>query len=230
MKANKFPGLYVVYDGIIGCGKSAQIKLLKELTSRDFPDVRTVFTYEPGGNDRADVIRQKVKYEQMTPQKEVELYAASRAITLPEIVRPALKEGCLVISDRCFTTSLDYQGIGRGVGLDNVWKVNEPVVGGTFPDVIVFPKVGIEASLKRSGGDNPDKFDKEAHSFWEKTLEGYSKVFNFVQKLSPTTKLIQINDPEGKLNIEQMGDKINSELYPLINNWRKEGKIQRERE
>ena len=230
MLANGLPGLYVVYDGIIGCGKSAQVKRLRDHLPEAFPDVEILYTYEPGGNPEADKIRQRVKHEIMSPEDEVRLYGDSRAITLPEIVRPALDNGLLVVSDRCFTTSLDYQGIGRGLGLDYVWKVNEPIVAGTFPDIVVFPKVGIEASLRRSGGEKPDKFDNEAFDFWEKTLEGYAKVFDFLHEVSPSTRVIQIDDPEGKYGIEEMAGKIEAQLYPLIDNWRREGRIFKERE
>lgn len=97
-KANGLSGLYIVTDGIIGCGKSAQNSELKKHLPLDFPQGNFVFTYEPGGNEEADLIRQKLKYEEMSPDEEMRLFAKSRSITIPQIVVPALTRGgyCLI--------------------------------------------------------------------------------------------------------------------------------------
>lgn len=92
-KANGLSGLYIVTDGIIGCGKSAQNKELKAHLPLDFPQAEFLFTYEPGGNPEADLLRQKLKNEKMTPVNEMRLFAESRSITLPQVVVPALAMG-----------------------------------------------------------------------------------------------------------------------------------------
>ncbi|MGD8744172.1 MAG: dTMP kinase [Candidatus Woesebacteria bacterium] len=230
LQVNGYPGLYVVFDGIVGCGKTAQIDVLKERFNQENPGAKVTFTYEPGGTPKADKLREKLKYETLSPAEEVELFKESRSITLPEIVRPILAEGGIVISDRSFTTSLAYQGIGRKFGMERVWKTNREVVDGTFPDIIVYPKVGIDVSLSRSSQDSPDKFDKEGIGFWQRTHKGYERVFDMLHQLSPETNIIQIDDPEGLLSIDDMSEEIRNELYPLIDNWRREGGINRERQ
>jgi dTMP kinase len=218
-KANNTQGLYVVFDGIIGCGKSAQIGELKRHLPLDFPNNDIVFTNEPGGNVEADKLRQRLKYEQMSGEEEMRLFAQSRAITIPEVVVPVLERGGVVISDRSFTTSLAYQAFGgRELGVDKVWQANQDVVNGVFPDLLVYLKVGLEASLRRSNGDKPDKFDKEGRSFWERNVEGFSQMIDFLGNISPDTKVFQIDDPEGKLSIEETRLIVKELTYPYIKN------------
>lgn len=215
-KANNLPGLYIVLDGIVGCGKSEQIRQLKKYLPLDFPDFEFVFTYEPGGTPDTEELREILKHDKMTPEMEMLLFVGSRAITIPKVVIPVLKRGGVVISDRSFTTSLAYQGFGRGLGVNRVWRANKKAVGGIFPDVLIHLKVGREVCLRRSSGDKPDKFDKESKVFWEKTDDGFDKMIKFLRRTSLSTRIIQIRDSEGKLSVEQTRLAIKSDLYPLI--------------
>lgn len=85
--------MYIVLDGIIGCGKGAQIGEFKRDLPLDFPGLDVVFTYEPGGNAEADKLRQRLKYEKMSAEEEMRLFAESRAITVPQVVVPVLARG-----------------------------------------------------------------------------------------------------------------------------------------
>lgn len=216
-KANNLPGLYIVFDGIIGCGKSEQIRQLKEHLPLDFPEQEFVFTYEPGGTPDTEELRNKLKYSEMTPEEEMHLFAKSRSITIPKVIVPVLKRGGVIISDRSFTTSLAYQAWGRELGIDRVWQVNESVIKGIYPDILVHLKVGIKTCLHRSfHADKPDKFDKEDKDFWEKTNAGFDNMIEFLKAISPNTSIIQINDPEGILSIEQTRLAIKTDLYPFL--------------
>ncbi len=214
--ANNKPGLYVVFDGISGCGKGTQIEILKQNLPLDFPGIEIVFTYEPGGNPEADKLRQRIKHEQMTAEEEMLLLVQSRAITIPEVVIPVLERGGLIISDRGYLSNFAYQGGGRELGIKKVWEANREVVNSTHPDVFVHLNVGIIPSLRRSKADNPDKFDREKMLFWERCVRGYSDAIEFIRQISPNTKIIQINDPNGTLTIEQTWQSIKSQLYPII--------------
>lgn len=231
-KANNLPGLYIVFDGIIGCGKSAQIKELKQHLPLDFPNSDITFTYEPGGNPEADKLRQRLKYEQMSGEDEMSLFAQSRAITIPQVIVPVLERGGIVISDRSFTTSLAYQAFGgRGLGAGRVWQANQEAVNGVYPDLLVYLKVGIDASLRRSNGDKPDKFDLEGRTFWEKNVEGFSRMIDFLGSISPDTRALQIDDPQGELSIEETRLLVKRMIYPEIETiLSKEGKVIRERQ
>ncbi len=229
-KANGLPGFYVVIDGIIGCGKTAQRKQLENYLPLDFPNQKIVFTYEPGGNPEADLIRQRLKFEKMDPREEMRLFAASRSITLPQVVTPVLKDGGIVVSDRSVTTSLAYQAFGRELGIDRVWEANEKAVNGILPDAIVYMNVGREVCFKRSGGEDPDKFDLEDIKFWERTIKGYDEMLKFVKTVSPSTTNIEIYDPEGKLSIDETRTRIKERLYPLIRKHYHEGGVVKERQ
>jgi dTMP kinase len=219
--SNNLPGLYVVFDGIIGCGKSAQIEILKSILPQEFPKLEFTFTYEPGGNNEADQIRSQLKSMQMDPIFEMNLFAASRKITLSEIVKPALINGNIVISDRSFTTSLAYQAFGgRNLGLDLVWEANEKIVNGLYPDVLVYLNVGIDAALERSKSKDPDKFDKEGRAFWEENVVGYSKMINFLKEISPNTIVMEIIDQNGDKSVDQISEMVKEKLFPEIEkNW-----------
>jgi dTMP kinase len=229
-KANGQPGLYGVIDGIIGCGKSKQTELLKTNLRLNFPELKFLFTYEPGGNPEADIIRQDLKHRVMSPEEEVKLFAKSRSITLPQVVLPAIQEGAIVISDRSVTTSLAYQAFGRELGIEKVWKENKKAVDGILPDFVIWMNVGMEACLKRSGGENPDKFDRESRAFWDRTIKGYQEMLRFLKEINPEIRTIQIDDTEGTVGIEEMRLEIRSHLYPIIEAHAAEGRIVRERQ
>lgn len=229
-KANGLPGVYVVLDGIIGCGKSTQIKELKKHLPLDFPQADIVFTYEPGGNPEADLLRQKLKYEKMLPEDEAKLFVESRSITLPKIVVPVLERGGIIISDRNLTTSFAYQAFGRELGIDKVWQINKAAVNGIFPDIVFYMNIGRKACFKRSGSEDPDKFDAEDVKFWDRTIKGYSEMIKFLKQISPETRVIQVNDLEGKLPIEETRQVIKRELYPILGSYLGEGRIIRDRQ
>ncbi len=230
INANKLPGLYVVFDGIIGCGKGEQISQLKRRLPLEFPDLEVVFTYEPGGTPEADELRQVLKHRQLVPHEEVELFAKSREITLKKVVRPALAEGKLVISDRSVTTSLAYQGEGRKVGMKEVWEANVSAVGDTLPDVLIYLNTDRETSIRRSKGDVPDKFDAESVKFWDRTVVGFEKMMEMIGELSPQTRIIRIDDLDDGLGIEGTRVAIEEQFFPLLRSWKKEGAIVRERQ
>lgn len=229
---NPYKGYYVVLEGIIGAGKSTQTGLLLASLSRKFPGIRVVPTFEPGGTPRANELRQKLKHQDMDAIDEARLFAEARTSTLSEVIRPALSEGFLVVSDRSFLTSLAYQGFGRELGLENVWSINKEIVGDTLPDCIIYLDIGLEPSQARSLKDNPDKFDKEKVAFWQRVIPGYEIAINKVLEMSPETRVIHIQNPDGSQKPEEAQKIIMKELTPMLSEWQlhKEGRISRERQ
>lgn len=138
--------------------------------------------------------------------------------------------GGIVLSDRSVTTSLAYQAFGRELGIAKVWEANRSAVNGIFPDLVIYMNVGRETCFKRSGGDEPDKFDSEDEKFWNRTILGYDKMLEFMKEISPETQIIRINDPKGEYSIEETRLIIKSELYPILNNHLHEGRIIRDRQ
>lgn len=228
---NSYQGLYVAFEGIVGTGKSTQIKLLRGYLERFYSDVVVTYTYEPGGTPKADEIRRRFKEEKLTGEQEVLLAAQAREDSLP-VVGSALERGEMVVSDRFFLASLGYQGGGRELGWKYVWKkYNKEIVKNMIPDCVVFIDVPVQVARRRSAKDNPDKFDKEGFDFWERTRKTYNEVLFALKRQYSAINIIIIKD-NGRLSKEEVHGLIIKELEPIINGWfvNGEGRIHREQQ
>src|SRR3954447_25220571 len=126
--------MFVSSEGADGSGKSTQAQLLRDALAAEGGDV--VLTREPGGTELGERARELVlNGPQMGAWAEAALYAASRAEHVEEVIRPALDRGAIVVCDRYIDSSLAYQGIARGLGVDAVLQLNLAVTGGLLPDV-----------------------------------------------------------------------------------------------
>src|SRR3954454_21749879 len=126
--------MFVSFEGGDGSGKSTQAELLRDALVAEGREV--VLTREPGGTELGERARELVlNGPQMGAWAEAALYAASRAEHVEEVIRPALKRGATVLCDRYIDSSLAYQGIARGLGVDAVLELNLAVTGGLLPDL-----------------------------------------------------------------------------------------------
>ena len=184
-----YPGLYIVFEGGEGGGKSTQINLL--LQWFDEHKFLCIETREPGGTRRGDKLR-RVLLENVdgppAPRTEVFLFLADRSENIAYVVEPALKVGTVVISDRCFYSNITYQGAGRGLGIDAVWQINKMAIGDILPDLVIFMDVEPEEGLRRRRGFyasstvKVDRLDGEDIAFHEDVYRAY--------------KMLQAKDPE----------------------------------
>lgn len=143
------PGRYIALEGIEGTGKSSLTRLLADHL-RSLGNAVTEVR-EPGGTPAGEAIRHVLlshDYE-IAPWTEALLMAASRAQLADEVIRPALRRGDWVISDRSVYSSLAYQGGGRGLGVELVRSVNEAGLAGTWPDRVIVLDVDAEVGLAR---------------------------------------------------------------------------------
>lgn len=123
----------MTFEGVDGSGKSTQAELLRDALAAEGREV--VLTREPGGTEVGERVRELVlDGPEMTPWAEAALFAAARAELVATVVRPALERGADVVSDRYVDSSLAYQGIARGVGVEHVLELNLHVVQGLMPD------------------------------------------------------------------------------------------------
>ena len=215
-------GLYIAFIGPSGNGKDTQIELLKLYLSQRYPEFTQEdidFTREPGGTLYADDIAERLKYWALTPEKEMQDFAMARANSLANRVGPNLELGKLEVSNRCFLDSLAYQGFGRGLGLETVWNHNKEIVKNLVPEIVVFLDIGLEVALKRSRGDRPDKFDKEAPSFWRNVYQGYEETLVWLQKNFPETGIIRIKDKLGHMTPKETSEALLYHLSPHIEAW-----------
>jgi dTMP kinase len=126
--------VFVTFEGADGSGKSTQAELLRAALVAEGREV--VLTREPGGTELGERARDLVlNGPQMGAWAEAALFAASRAEHVEKVIRPALDRGATVVCDRYVDSSLAYQGIARGLGVEAVLQLNLAVTGGLLPDV-----------------------------------------------------------------------------------------------
>lgn len=168
-------GLFISVEGTDGAGKSTQIDLLLEYLKAKGVDV--IYTREPGGTYISEKIRNIIldtDNEGMTGECEALLYAASRAQHVREKIVPALNEGKMVICDRYVDSSIVYQGVARGLGIDEVKAINDFAIGGVMPDLTLFFDLTVEESVKRKKNmGSLDRIEKESFDFHKKIYDGY---------------------------------------------------------
>ncbi|KAF0227205.1 MAG: dTMP kinase [Erysipelotrichaceae bacterium] len=171
-------GLFITFEGPDGSGKTTVSSyVVQQLLGLGY-DI--IHTREPGGVDIAEQIRHVILDPQNTKmdvKTEVLLYAASRRQHLIEKILPALEEGKIVICDRFVDSSLAYQGVGRGVGFEEVYMINRFAIDDYMPDMTVYLDLSAQAGLDRIAGRKfLDRLDQEKINFHELVVEGYQEV------------------------------------------------------
>lgn len=174
--------MFITFEGPDGSGKSTVIKKVYEKLINDGYPI--VLTREPGGTPIAEKIRNVILDNDNTAldaRTEALLYAASRRQHLVEKIRPALKEGKIVLCDRFLDSSLAYQGGGRHLGIENVLNVNLFATENTYPDLTLFFNISPEEGLKRVSADKKrvaDRLDNENENFHHDVYNAFLKVVN----------------------------------------------------
>ena len=143
-------GVFITFEGNDGSGKTTVCKAVQEELIKMGYDC--IYTREPGGSKIAESIRNillDVNNTEMDDRTEALLYAASRRQHLKEVVLPALENKKIVLCDRFIDSSLAYQGIARGIGLKEVWDINQFAIDGCMPEKTLFLSVSVETGKKR---------------------------------------------------------------------------------
>jgi dTMP kinase len=166
-------GLFIAFEGGEGSGKSTQMDAFAQWLRGRGREVVT--TREPGGTQIGGRIRDLLLdtgSAEMDARAEALLYAADRAQHVAEVIRPALEAGKVVISDRFLDSSLAYQGLGRGLGVNEILSISEWATEGLVPDLVFFLRIDASSGLRRAG-DNPDRIEKEGVEFHDKVGAAY---------------------------------------------------------
>ena len=171
-------GLFITFEGLDGCGKSTQMELLAEgLRERGYV---VLLTREPGGTPLGEAIRDLLldpRHHGMSARAEALLYAAARAHLVEQVIRPALKDGQVVLCDRYLDSSLAYQGYGRGLGTDDIVTLNVWATECLFPDLTLL--LDLDDSLRSTRlAAVPDRLEAEDDEFHGRVAEGYRTLAN----------------------------------------------------
>ena len=173
-------GKFISFEGPEGAGKTTVIQMLYARLKAAGSDV--VVTREPGGIPIAESIRTVIldsNHREMDGKTEALLYAAARRQHLVEKIIPALEDGKVVLCDRFIDSSLAYQGHARGLGIDEVYAINQFAIGELMPDLTVFFDIQPEEGLARiAENDNRElnRLDKESLAFHQLVYKGYEIV------------------------------------------------------
>jgi dTMP kinase len=164
-------GLFVTFEGIDRSGKTTQARMLCDALGS-----RCVGVRDPGGTEVGERLRSLLKdpATELSPLAEALLFAAARAESAETVIRPALAAGRVVVSDRFVDSSLAYQGEGRGLGVEEVARVNEWAVGGLHPDLTFLLVLSPGAAVERGAED--DRFENEGPGFQIRVNAAYERM------------------------------------------------------
>ena len=194
-------GKFITFEGSEGSGKSTQSGLLCDyLRDRKIPFVHT---REPGGT----MVGEKVRKILLNPANhsivdrcELFLYLSSRAQLISEIIKPALSERKIVISDRFSDATLAYQGYGGGLDISLIKRLNSFVTENIQPDLTLFLDIGVRKGLARSQRGKPaDRIEERGISYHQRVKRGYLEL---VRSFPERIKVIKINKDINKTQRE----------------------------
>jgi dTMP kinase len=206
---------FITFEGIDGCGKSTQLRLLASVLRLRQADV--VSTREPGGTPLGQTLRHALLEAagQVDPLAELLLYAADRAQHVRSLVRPALSSGHVVLSDRYADATVAYQGAGRGFEPGLVSQLVELATGGLKPDLTLLFDLPVaqareRASHRTRNGRGGDRLESEDASFHERVREAYLKI------AAAEPERVRVID--AARSVEETHASVNEIVLPFIEN------------
>lgn len=175
-------GFWLCLEGPDGTGKTTLAASLHRLACARYPEV--LLLREPGGTALGEHLRAMLKGRlefggEILPRAEALMLETARAQLMEEVVEPALARGAGVITDRGALSSLVYQGLGRGLGVDAIRQLNSFSTGGANPDLTLCLYVDAQTARARREGrssEGPDRFESAGEAFLDKVREGYREL------------------------------------------------------
>ena len=168
-------GYFITFEGIDGCGKTTQMKLLAEYLQSQNCDI--VMTREPGAIGLGEKIREiLLHYDgEVSSRAESFLFLADRAQHIEKIVNPSVEAGKFVLCDRHTDSTIAYQGYGRGVDINELKMLNKIATGSRKPDLTFVFDIDIETSASRVGNEK-DRMEASGIEFFNNVRKGYLKI------------------------------------------------------
>lgn len=203
-------GHFISFEGPDGSGKTTISSLVSQELKKQGFDV--VYTREPGGIRISEMIRDLIldpDNTEMDPKTEALLYAAGRRQHIVEKIIPNIDAGKIVLSDRFVDSSLAYQGVGRGIGIKEVYDINMFAIEGYMPDLTIYLDIDPQVGLDRIGDrDFKDRLDQEDIGFHEKVSQGYELV---KEQYKDRMKIF-----DGNRSIQELTDEITQYIIEWI--------------
>jgi len=179
----KHKPLFIVFEGVEGCGKSFQSKKLYQKLKKN--NIQTILTREPGGTKSAELIRnlilkdyfKKSKKEKFNKYTDTLLYLAARNEHILNKIKPALKKKQVVICDRFIDSTTAYQVYGKKVNNNFIKSIHNQILGKLKPNLTFILKVSIKSSKKRlSKRKSKNRYDNFPQSFYNKAQKSFLKI------------------------------------------------------
>ena len=216
VKIVKNNGCFISFEGTDGSGKSTQIKLLFD-SLREL-GYECICTREPGGTELGEKLRNILKdpalNKVLASETEVLLLQTARAQHVHEVIKPALKQGKIVLCDRYGDSSVAYQGIAMGLGKEKIKELNNFSTTGLTPDLTIIldvkPEEGLKRAEERAPDEEKDRWEEQGSTFQEKVRNAFfelaedePKRFKVIkiQETIEETKSIILNEVKNELGI-----------------------------
>lgn len=209
-------GLFISFEGGEACGKSTQIKLLKEYVSTLKNKEDFVFVREPGGTPLTEEIRRLLlnyEIDRPLPMTELLLFCAARVEDVEKIIKPALEKGKIVIADRFYDSTIAYQGMARNImNVEQILKLTKTIIGDIKPDLTFYLKLSPEEAFKRKSKINEglDRIEKEGLLFHKQVEKGYDYISNLEKERFVIIDASKTPDEISNEIIKKLNNKINN--------------------
>lgn len=195
-------GKFISFEGPDGAGKTSVLNQIQSDLEAEIGKEQVMYTREPGGNHISEQIRRVLfspENTDMDGRTEALLFAAARRQHIVSEILPGLKAGKVILCDRYVDSSIAYQGAGRHLGEDDIWRMNQFAIDGLLPELTVYLDVESELGLRRIAehrSNQVNRLDKEKLAFHQTVRQAYLRLYHqFPERI----KLIDASQPLEKV-------------------------------